>query len=104
MVDRKEPVINPRISNIYGDRFKSMPIIRGSYYIITALARSLAIGSLWIKLIMKFIASSILTEDAWIFPGQWETDWRYLLLCPGIENRRHRYKTSDTGGGTQSFF
>ncbi len=68
-------------------------LLRANSYSTVALASSLAIGS---KLIFQvnnkhffnpanfgIIAALTLTQDAWISPGQWGTDWWYLLLFLG---------------------
>ena len=68
-------------------------LLRGNSYQTMILAGSLAIAS---KFLFRWhgkhffnpanfgiIAALILTNDAWVSPGQWGTDWWYLLLFAG---------------------
>lgn len=68
-------------------------LLRGNSYQTMVLAGSLAIAS---KFLFRWhgkhffnpanfgiIAALILTNDAWVSPGQWGTDWWYLLLFAG---------------------
>ncbi len=68
-------------------------LLRGNSYLTMILAGSLAIAS---KFLFRWrrkhffnpanfgiIAALILTNDAWVSPGQWGTDWWYLLLFAG---------------------
>lgn len=83
-------------------------LLRANHYTTVALAASLAIGS---KFIFRFndkhffnpanfgiIAALTFTQDAWVSPGQWGTDWWYLLLFLGtggiILKRVGRWETS----------
>ncbi|MGK7872284.1 MAG: RnfABCDGE type electron transport complex subunit D [Xenococcaceae cyanobacterium] len=65
-------------------------LLRGNDYTTMAIAGCLAIAS---KFLFRFrgkhffnpanfgiIAALIITNDAWVSPGQWGTDWWYLLL------------------------
>ena len=69
-------------------------LLRGNSYQTMILAGFLAIAS---KFLFQFrskhffnpanfgiISALILTNDAWISPGQWGTDWWYLLLFAGL--------------------
>jgi Na+-transporting NADH:ubiquinone oxidoreductase subunit NqrB len=74
------------------------------------LASGLAIGSKFIFRVnhkhffnpanFGIIAALMLTQDAWVSPGQWGTDWWYLLLFLGtggmILKRVGRWETSGT--------
>ncbi|OKH21588.1 Na+-transporting NADH:ubiquinone oxidoreductase, subunit NqrB [Hydrococcus rivularis NIES-593] len=83
-------------------------LLRGNHWTTIAIAGCLAIAS---KFIFRFrekhffnpanfgiIATLILTDDAWVSPGQWGTDWWYLLLFAGtggiILKRVGRWDTS----------
>ncbi|MGK7897204.1 MAG: RnfABCDGE type electron transport complex subunit D [Xenococcus sp. (in: cyanobacteria)] len=68
-------------------------LLRGNSYQTMILAGSLAIAS---KFLFRWrskhffnpanfgiIAALIFTNDAWVSPGQWGTDWWYLLLFAG---------------------
>lgn len=68
-------------------------LLRGNSYQTMVLAGFLAIAS---KFLFRWrskhffnpanfgiIAALILTNDAWVSPGQWGTDWWYLLLFAG---------------------
>jgi Na+-transporting NADH:ubiquinone oxidoreductase subunit NqrB len=83
-------------------------LLRGNHWTTIAIAGCLAIAS---KFIFRFrekhffnpanfgiIAALILTNDAWVSPGQWGTDWWYLLLFAGtggiILKRVGRWDTS----------
>ena len=68
-------------------------LLRGNSYQTMILAGVLAIAS---KFLLRWrskhffnpanfgiIAALILTNDAWVSPGQWGTDWWYLLLFAG---------------------
>ena len=68
-------------------------LLRGNSYQTMILAGSLAIAS---KFLFRWrskhffnpanfgiISALILTNDAWVSPGQWGTDWWYLLLFAG---------------------
>ena len=68
-------------------------LLRGNSYQTMILAGTLAIAS---KFLFRWrgkhcfnpanfgiIAALILTSDAWVSPGQWGTDWWYLLLFAG---------------------
>ena len=68
-------------------------LLRGNDYSTMALAGCLAIAS---KFVCQYkdkhffnpanfgiIAALLLSNDAWISPGQWGTDWWYLLLFAG---------------------
>ncbi|ELS03197.1 Na+-transporting NADH:ubiquinone oxidoreductase, subunit NqrB [Xenococcus sp. PCC 7305] len=68
-------------------------LLRGNSYQTMILAGTLAIAS---KFLFRWrskhffnpanfgiIAALILTNDAWVSPGQWGTDWWYLLLFAG---------------------
>ena len=69
-------------------------LLRGNDYTTMAIASCLAISS---KFLFRFrgkhffnpanfgiIIALILTNDAWVSPGQWGTDWWYLLLFAGM--------------------
>ncbi len=69
-------------------------LLRANHYQTMILAGSLAISS---KFFLRYqekhffnpanfgiIAALLLTQDAWISPGQWGTDWWYLLLFLGL--------------------
>ncbi|MDJ0691038.1 MAG: RnfABCDGE type electron transport complex subunit D [Xenococcaceae cyanobacterium MO_188.B32] len=69
-------------------------LLRGNNYTTMAVASCLAIAS---KFLFRFrgkhffnpanfgiIIALILTNDAWVSPGQWGTDWWYLLLFTGM--------------------
>jgi Na+-transporting NADH:ubiquinone oxidoreductase subunit NqrB len=69
-------------------------LLRSNSYQTMAIASFLAIAS---KFIWRWrhkhffnpanfgiIAALILTDDAWVSPGQWGTDWWYLLLFAGL--------------------
>ena len=69
-------------------------LLRSNSYSTMAIAGSLAIAS---KFLLQYhhkhffnpanfgiIAALILTNDAWVSPGQWGTDWWYLLLFLGF--------------------
>ncbi len=69
-------------------------LLRGDSYQTVILAGCLAIAS---KFLFQFrskhffnpanfgiISALLLTNDAWISPGQWGTDWWYLLLFAGL--------------------
>lgn len=69
-------------------------LLRGNNYQTVILAGFFAIAS---KFLFKFrnkhffnpanfgiICALLLTNDAWISPGQWGTDWWYLLLFAGL--------------------
>lgn len=68
-------------------------LLRANSYTTVALASSLAIGSKFIFRVndkhffnpanFGIIAALTLTQDAWVSPGQWGTDWWYLLLFLG---------------------
>ena len=83
-------------------------LLRGNDYTTMAIAGCLAIAS---KFIFRFrgkhffnpanfgiIAALIITNDAWVSPGQWGTDWWYLLFFAGaggiILKRVGRWDTS----------
>lgn len=85
-------------------------LLRGNNYTTMAIAGCLAIAS---KFCFRFrdkhffnpanfgiIAALMLTKDAWVSPGQWGTDWWYLLLFAGtgglILKRVGRWDTSVT--------
>jgi Na+-transporting NADH:ubiquinone oxidoreductase subunit NqrB len=68
-------------------------LLRGNHYQTMAIAGCLAIAS---KFLFRdrgkhffnpanfgIIAALTLTNDAWVSPGQWGTDWWYLLLFVG---------------------
>ncbi|ACK72929.1 conserved hypothetical protein [Gloeothece citriformis PCC 7424] len=68
-------------------------LLRANYYSTVVLASCLAIAS---KFLFRFqgkhcfnpanfgiITALIFTPDAWVSPGQWGTDWWYLLLFLG---------------------
>lgn len=68
-------------------------LLRTNHPITMALAGSLAIAS---KFLFRYqgkhffnpanfgiIAALLLTQDAWVSPGQWGTDWWYFLLFAG---------------------
>ena len=69
-------------------------LLRGNNYTTMAIASCLAIAS---KFLFRFrgkhffnpanfgiVTALILTNDAWVSPGQWGTDWWYLLLFAGM--------------------
>ena len=69
-------------------------LLRGNSYQTMILAGALAIAS---KFLFQFhtkhffnpanfgiICALLLTNDAWVSPGQWGTDWWYLLLFAGF--------------------
>ena len=69
-------------------------LLRGNSYQTMILAGGFAIAS---KFLFQFhskhffnpanfgiISALILTNDAWLSPGQWGTDWWYLLLFAGL--------------------
>ena len=69
-------------------------LLRGNDYTTMAIASCLAIAS---KFLFRFrgkhffnpanfgiIVALIFTSDAWVSPGQWGTDWWYLLLFTGM--------------------
>ena len=69
-------------------------LLRGNNYTTIILASCLAIAS---KFLFRFrgkhffnpanfgiITALIFTNDAWVSPGQWGTDWWYLLLFAGM--------------------
>ena len=69
-------------------------LLRGNSYQTTILASFLAIAS---KFLFRWhskhffnpanfgiICALLLTDDAWVSPGQWGTDWWYLLLFVGV--------------------
>jgi Na+-transporting NADH:ubiquinone oxidoreductase subunit NqrB len=83
-------------------------LLRGNDYKTMAIAGCLAIAS---KFLFRFrgkhffnpanfgiIAALIITNDAWVSPGQWGADWWYLLLFVGtggiILKRVGRWDTS----------
>lgn len=83
-------------------------LLRGNSWTTMAIAGCLAIAS---KFLFRFrekhffnpanfgiIAALILTNDGWVSPGQWGTDWWYLLLFVGtggiILKRVGRWDTS----------
>ncbi|NES82455.1 MAG: Na+-transporting NADH:ubiquinone oxidoreductase, subunit NqrB, partial [Moorea sp. SIO2B7] len=83
-------------------------LLRGNDYTTMAIAGCLAIAS---KFIFRFrgkhffnpanfgiISALIINNDAWVSPGQWGTDWWYLLLFAGtggmILKRVGRWDTS----------
>ena len=83
-------------------------LLRANSYTTVVLASCLAIGS---KFICRWegkhffnpanfgiIAALLLTNDAWVSPGQWGTDWWYLLLFLGtgsiVLKRVGRWDTS----------
>ncbi|MEM8779144.1 MAG: RnfABCDGE type electron transport complex subunit D [Cyanobacteria bacterium P01_G01_bin.49] len=83
-------------------------LLRGNDYRTMILAGSLAIASKFIFRVNNkhffnpanfgIIAALTLTNDAWVSPGQWGTDWWYLLLFLGtggmILKRVGRWETS----------
>ena len=83
-------------------------LLRGNDYTTMAIAASLAIASKFVFRVREkhffnpanfgIIAALILTNDAWVTPGQWGTDWWYLLLFAGtggmILKRVGRWDTS----------
>lgn len=89
-------------------------LLRANDYSTMILASSLAIASKFIFRVnhkhffnpanFGIIAALTLTNDAWISPGQWGTDWWYLLLFLGtgglILNRVGRWDTSAIFLGT----
>jgi Na+-transporting NADH:ubiquinone oxidoreductase subunit NqrB len=69
-------------------------LLRGNSYQTAILASFLAIAS---KFLFRYrskhffnpanfgiISALLLTNDAWVSPGQWGTDWWYLLLFAGM--------------------
>ncbi len=69
-------------------------LLRGNDYTTMAIASCLAIVS---KFLFRYrgkhffnpanfgiITALILTNDAWVSPGQWGTDWWYLILFAGM--------------------
>ena len=69
-------------------------LLRGNDYTTMAIASCLAIAS---KFLFRFqgkhffnpanfgiIIALVLTNDAWVSPGQWGTNWWYLLLFAGM--------------------
>ena len=85
-------------------------LLRANSYATVVLASCLAIAS---KFICRWegkhffnpanfgiIAALLLTNDAWVSPGQWGTDWWYLLLFLGtgsiVLKRVGRWDTSAT--------
>lgn len=89
-------------------------LLRANDYSTMILASSLAIASKFIFRVNQkhffnpanfgIIAALTLTKDAWVSPGQWGTDWWYLLLFLGtgglILNRVGRWDTSAIFLGT----
>ncbi|HAC65758.1 MAG TPA: Na+-transporting NADH:ubiquinone oxidoreductase, subunit NqrB [Cyanothece sp. UBA12306] len=85
-------------------------LLRANSYTTMALAASLAMASKFIFRVQDkhffnpanfgIIAALTLTQDAWVSPGQWGTDWWYLLLFLGtggmILKRVGRWETSAT--------
>ena len=83
-------------------------LLRSNSYSTMAIASFLAIASKFLFLHDKkhffnpanfgIIAALVLTNDAWVSPGQWGTDWWYLLLFLGfggvILQRVGRWDTS----------
>ena len=91
-------VCNPRvISSLRSALITALGLcllLRGNDYTTMAIASCLAIAS---KFLFRFrgkhffnpanfgiITALILTNDAWVSPGQWGTDWWYLLLFAGM--------------------
>jgi Na+-transporting NADH:ubiquinone oxidoreductase subunit NqrB len=83
-------------------------LLRSNHWQTMAIAACLAIAS---KFLFRYgdkhffnpanfgiISALILTNDAWISPGQWGTDWWYLMLFLGtggtILNKVGRWETS----------
>jgi Na+-transporting NADH:ubiquinone oxidoreductase subunit NqrB len=69
-------------------------LLRANDFTTMIIASSLAIGSKFIFRVgnkhffnpanFGIIAALTLTQDAWISPGQWGSDWWYLLLFVGM--------------------
>ena len=83
-------------------------LLRANHWTTIAIAGCLAIGSKFVfrwrgkhffnPANLGIIAALTLTQDAWISPGQWGSDWGYFLLFLGtggmILNRVSRGETS----------
>ena len=93
-----ESIFNPKvISSLQSALITALGLcllLRGNNYTTMAIASCLAIAS---KFLFRFhnkhffnpanfgiISALILTNDAWVSPGQWGTNWWYLLLFAGM--------------------
>ncbi|MEA5534969.1 RnfABCDGE type electron transport complex subunit D [Crocosphaera sp. XPORK-15E] len=89
-------------------------LLRANHYTTMIIAASLAIASKFLFRVNNkhffnpanfgIIATLILTQDAWVSPGQWGDDWWYLVLFLGtggiILKRVGRWETSAVFLGT----
>ena len=89
-------------------------LLRGNHWTTMAIAGCLAIASKFLFRTQNkhffnpanfgIIAALMMTNDAWVSPGQWGTDWWYLLLFVGtggiILKRVGRWDTSAAFLGT----
>lgn len=92
-----DSLISPQVLNLRSSLITALGLcllLRGNSYQTMILAGFMAIAS---KFLFRWrnkhffnpanfgiISALLLTNDAWVSPGQWGTDWWYLLLFAGM--------------------